>query len=293
MENQSIMSPPVVPAVFRLPGPPMAAALLAYLFLFADPIRLLAIDWWNDPDAGHGLLLAPLALWIAWKAGIRTDTRPRLALGAAMILFAVVARYVGGLAAEVFSMRAAALLAAMGLVVTQFGFRQLLHWWLPTMLLALSIPLPSVVISTLALPLQLQASKMGAALLEWRQVPVMLSGNLILLPGQRLFVTEACSGLRSLTALLSLSILIGGLWLKYPLARLSLVALAIPVAILINAVRVFLTGFLVYFVSPEMGNGFMHTTEGWLMFVVAFAALGALAWVASRAEATFANRRVG
>lgn len=286
------MSSTVVPATFHLPSPPMMVALLGYLFLFADPIRLLAIDWWNDPDAGHGLLLAPLALWIAWKAGIRTDGRPRLALGAAMILFAVIARYVGGLAAEVFSMRAAALLAAMGLVVTQFGFRQLLHWWLPTLLLALSIPLPSVVISTLALPLQLQASKMGAALLEWRQVPVMLSGNLILLPGQRLFVTEACSGLRSLTALLSLSILIGGLWLKYPLARVALVAVAIPVAILINAVRVFLTGFLVYFVSPEMGNGFMHTTEGWLMFVVAFGALGALAWIASRAEAGFAAWRV-
>jgi len=280
-----------VPLTPRLPSLPLAVALVAYVVLFADPIRLLAIDWWNDPEAGHGLLLAPLAIWLAWKAGVREGARRQVALGAGMILFAVFARYVGGLAAEVFSMRAAALLAAMGLVVSHWGFRQLLHWWLPTLLLALSIPLPSVVISTLALPLQLQASKMGAALLEMRHVPVMLSGNLILLPNQRLFVTEACSGLRSLTALLALSVLIGGLWLRYPLTRLTLVFLAVPVAIVINAVRVFLTGFLVYFVSPEMGEGFMHTTEGWLMFVVAFAILGALAWMAGRAESWVATRR--
>ena len=49
-----------------------------------------------------------------------------------------------------------------------------------------------------------------------------------------------------------------------------LVLAAIPMAIVINAFRVFLTGFLVYFVSPELGEGFMHLSEGWLLFVIAF-----------------------
>jgi len=49
-------------------------------------------------------------------------------------------------------------------------------------------------------------------------------------------------------------------------------------------VRVFLTGFLVYFVDPKLGEGFMHVTEGWLLFVVAFAMLGAIAWLASSIE---------
>ena len=44
---------------------------------------------------------------------------------------------------------------------------------------------------------------MGAALLEWRNIPVELNGNVIQVPGRQLFVTEACSGLRSLTALVS------------------------------------------------------------------------------------------
>jgi exosortase/archaeosortase family protein len=62
------------------------------------------------------------------------------------------------------------------------------------------------------------------------------------------------------------------------------VAAAIPVAILLNGIRVFLSGFLVYFVDPRLGDGFMHLTEGWLIFVVAFAILGGIAWVVSRIE---------
>jgi exosortase/archaeosortase family protein len=92
-----------------------------------------------------------------------------------------------------------------------------------------------------------------------------------------------------LAALVSLGVLVGGLWLRTPAARLIVVALTIPVAILINAARVFMTGFLVYFVDPKLGEGFLHLTEGWLLFVVAFAILGSVAWVASRVEDHFAG----
>ena len=84
---------------------------------------------------------------------------------------------------------------------------------------------------------------------------------------------------RCLTALLSLGVLAGGLWLRYPWSRVVLVAAAIPVAVVLNGIRVFLTGFLVYFVGPEFGDGFMHVTEGWLVFVIAFGLLGGLAWL--------------
>ena len=56
------------------------------------------------------------------------------------------------------------------------------------------------------------------------------------------------------------------------------------VAVALNGIRVFLTGFLVYFVSPKLGEGFMHVTEGWLIFVVAFGILGLFAWLISLAE---------
>jgi exosortase len=272
---------------------PVLLAAAAFLILFANPLRLLAIDWWSDPDAGHGLLLAPLSLWLAWRSGIVTEARPQRILGGLLLGGSVLLRYLAGLAAEMFTMRLSIVGALVGILLFVYGWRQVMRWWLPILLFTLSIPLPAIITNAIALPLQFKASQMGAAQLEARHVPVRLTGNVIMLPGgHRLFVTEACSGLRSLTALLSLGVLIGGLWLKYPVSRVILLALAIPVAVLINGVRVFLTGFLVFFVSPALGEGFMHVTEGWLMFIVAFAILGLFAWVAGQLESSFRARKV-
>jgi exosortase len=272
---------------------PVLLAAAAFLILFANPLRLLAIDWWSDPDAGHGLLLAPLSLWLARRSGIVTEARPQRILGGLLLGGSVLLRYLAGLAAEMFTMRLSIVGALVGILLFVYGWRQVMRWWLPILLFTLSIPLPAIITNAIALPLQFKASQMGAALLEARHVPVRLTGNVIMLPGgHRLFVTEACSGLRSLTALLSLGVLIGGLWLKYPVSRVILLALAIPVAVLINGVRVFLTGFLVFFVSPALGEGFMHVTEGWLMFIVAFAILGLFAWVAGQLESSFRARKV-
>lgn len=261
-------------------------ALTAVMFalLFAKPASVLADAWWNDANNGHGLLLFPLSLWFAYKSGISPKAAPQRVLGIVMIVAAVVARYAADLAAELFIMNCSSLLALGGLVVFYGGLRQLLHWWLPFTLVGLSIPIPEVILNTIALPLQFTASKIGASLLAWRNIPVMLSGNVINIPGQQLFVAEACSGLRSLTALLSLGVLLGALFLDKVPTRLLLVALSIPVAILINGFRVFLTGFLVLYVSPKMGEGFMHESEGMLTFSAAFIVTSGLAWGLSNIE---------
>ncbi len=52
----------------------------------------------------------------------------------------------------------------------------------------------------------------------------------------------------------------------------------------LNGIRVFLIGFLVYFVDPGSGDVFMHYTQGWAIFVVSFALLGGLAWTLRRVE---------
>lgn len=262
---------------------PLVAAAACFLLLFLHPFRLLVADWWNDPDAGHGLLLAPVALWLGWQRGLLPSVPARVS-GLLAIVAGVLLRYLSGLAAELFTMRVSMLLAGVGLVLFFRGWRQLLHWWLPILLLGLSIPIPAVLTTSLALPLQLMASKWGAALLQARHVPVILAGNIIRLPGRDLFVTEACSGLRSLTALLALGVLVGGLWLRHPLSRILLVTLAIPVAMAVNAFRVFLTGFLVHWVDPALGEGFMHLSEGWLLFVIAFLILGGFTWAVGAVE---------
>lgn len=281
-------SPARVPHAARVPA--IMAALL-FAVLFAQPFRDLLDDWWNNPEAGHGLLLAPLALWFAWKRGLRADAAPAPALGLTLLAGAVTLRALSGVAAELFTMRISMIGALAALVCFAWGWRQVLAWWLPFSLLVLSVPLPEILTSAIALPLQFRASAMGAWMLKMRHVPVELAGNIIQLPGRQLFVTEACSGLRSLTALLSIGVLVGAVWLRSPLGRALLIAAAIPVAIAINAVRVFLTGFLVYYVSPELGEGFLHLSEGWLMFVTALAILASLTWVVSMVERPLLRRR--
>jgi exosortase len=270
---------------------PLVLGGLFFLWLFWEPAVTLGRDWWNDPEAGHGLLLGPLSFYLIYKAGISPDSRAQPALGLLLLVLAVGLRILSGLAAELFTMRMSLMGAALGLAVFFWGVRQVTRWWLPVTLLILSVPLPSVVLSTLALPLQLRASELGAALLQWRDVPVLLSGNVIHLPGQSLFVAEACSGLRSLTALVSLGVLMGGIFLKHPALRALLLLVTLPVAMLINGVRVFLTGFLVFFVDPRAGEGFMHLTEGWLMFITAFGILGAVSWAFTKFEDLVSARR--
>ncbi len=266
-------------SVKRLRTPvPLLAAGLAFLVAFGLPMATLLRDWWSDPDSGHGLLLFPVAVWLAWKRGL-VEAKPQPRLGLALLIAAVLLRYLSGLAAELLTMRGSLVMAVLALLIYARGFGQVLRWWLPIALVVLSIPLPDVIVGTLALPLQLKASQWGAALLEMRHVPVRLAGNVIQLPGRSLFVTEACSGLRSLTALLALGVLVGGLWLRTWWGRTILVLSAIPVAMVLNAVRIFLTGFLVYFVDPRLAEGVMHYSEGWATFVVAFAILGAMTWV--------------
>lgn len=268
----------------------LLATVITFGVLFAQPFLNTAVTWWRDPEAGHGLLLVPLALVLMWRTGLDAEARPNRALGLILLAGAVAIRYVAALAADPFLSRSAMFLALAALVIWAWGLRQVRTWWLPVALVALSVPLPDVVLGSLALPLQLKASSIGAALLSWRGLPVHLDGNVIRIPGHDLFVTEACSGLRSLTALLSIGVLLGGLLLRSAWARTAIILLAIPVAVVVNGIRVFITGFLVAFVDPSLADGFTHMTEGWLLFMVAFAILAVMAWLALHLERRLTGR---
>jgi exosortase len=265
----------------------LAAAMIGFVVLYAGPMTNTARVWWSDPEAGHGLLLAPVAMYLAWRRGLDARSHPNPWLGLGVIAASVLVRWIAALAAEAFFARASMLGALVGIIIFFYGVRQLYAWWLPALLLALSLPLPEIVLGSLALPLQFEASRLGAALLSARGIPVLLDGNVIRLPGHDLFVTEACSGLRSLTALLSLGVLLGGILLRHPVSRVAIVLLAIPIGIVINGIRVFVTGFLVLFVNPKLAEGFSHMTEGWLMFLIALAMLGGISWIAMALERRF------
>lgn len=277
---------------------PAVLALIAFVVLFANPAQGLWREMLDNPDAGHGLLLIPVALWLMWRSGILAEAAPAPWSGLTILLGAVLLRALGSLAAEFFTQRFAIWLALIGGIVFGFGWRQLRHWWLPLTLLMLSIPLPALITNKLAIPLQFRASKMGTALIAWRDIPVRSAGNVIVIagpdggPALRLFVAEACSGLRSLTALIAIGVMIGGMYLATLPSRLLLLLLAVPVAVVINSVRIFLTAFLMYFVDPALGRGFMHASEGWALFLLSLLILAAIGTVIRLVERRLTDRPI-
>jgi exosortase len=127
-------------------------------------------------------------------------------------------------------------------------------------------------------PLQLFASDVAARVAHSFGVTVFRDGNVIALTNVTLGVEEACSGLNSLSALGLGSALLASLLCKRRRSRLALIAIAVPLAIGVNVVRVAGTALLADR-HREFAVGFYHAFSGWLLFVFAFAALYATARV--------------
>lgn len=257
----------------------------AFLAVFGPTLLHLGTDWFRMEDYRHGLLLVPIAGYLAWNR--RTvEGSPDRGWGLAVLAGSLALFLLGTVAVEFFTRRVAAVGALAGLVLYYSGREQLKAWWLPFALVLFTIPLPAVILNTLTLPLQLLASETAVQMLEFRHVPVRLAGNVILLPEQRLFVAEACSGLRSLSALFGLTLLFGGTGLDRPLSRGALLVLALPAALAANVLRVFVTGYFGFYFGPAVVEGATHQAAGVGVFLLALGgvavAMRGLQWAERR-----------
>ncbi len=154
-----------------------------------------------------------------------------------------------------------------GLTLAFWGRGRLRILAFPLVLLASAVPLPAVVYQNLTAPLQLFASRLASDLAQLMGVTLLRDGNIIQLAGASLGVSEACSGLNSLYALTTGSLLLGfvvGAGIK---TRIALALLSIPLAVAMNIVRIAGTAVIAdYRISLAMG--FYHLFSGWLVFLV-------------------------
>jgi exosortase len=134
------------------------------------------------------------------------------------------------------------------------------------------VPIPAVIYNKITFPLQILASQVATGALDLLHVPVMREGNILHLSETSLSVVEACSGIRSLLSLTFLSLVYGYFFEKNLWLRVALFVATIPIAIVANASRVTLTGLLTEY-KTELAEGFFHSAEGWVIFMVALAAL--------------------
>lgn len=89
------------------------------------------------------------------------------------------------------------------------------------------------------------------------------------LPNYSLEVIEACSGLRSLVTLLALGSLHAWLSMTGRVRSVVLVLATIPIVMLANVFRIFVTAMGTYSISKELAESFLHEISGLLVFVSA------------------------
>lgn len=248
----------------------LLAAALVWLYWRVAP-RLVQ-QWASDDDYTHGFLILPLALYFVWNDRERLrrlPTRPS-GLGAGLLVVGLAMLVVGTVGAELFLQRSSIVVVVAGLVWLLLGWSWLGALAFPIAFLMFMVPLPAIVMNAIAFPLQLFAAQTATFCLEVAGIPVLREGNVIALADTTLEVAEACSGIRSLQALLALGAVYGYFTQRAVWKRWALLLLSIPIAIAANALRVSGTGFLAHYFGREMAQGFYHSFAGWIVFLAAF-----------------------
>lgn len=241
--------------------------VLLTAWLYGPLLLSLGQQWWQDPNYTHGFFVPVFSLFLIW------DERAKLAAlriqpswwGLVILAFALMALVMGTVSSGFFLARLSLLLLVCGVVVFLAGWKHLAAVSFPLAFLILMIP-SSTLVDQITFPLQILASKSATFLLTAVGVPAVREGNIILLPSARLEVAEACSGIRSLFSLITLTIIYGYLSETKTGVRVLLVLIALPVSILANALRIGVTGLVVEYWGLEGAQGTMHLLSGWLIF---------------------------
>jgi len=161
------------------------------------------------------------------------------------------------------------LIVIWGLVVFLGGIDLGKATLLPVAYLIFMIPLPAIIWNKIAFPLKLFATRMAASAITLLHIAVYREGNIIHLSNTSLQVVDACSGMRSLTSLLGISAAFALITQHSKTVKWFLFLSAIPIAILMNIIRLLITAILAQQYGAQVAHGFLHDFSGILIFVFA------------------------
>lgn len=259
-------------------------AIALAVVVYAPILYHMAQHWSDVADYSHGFLIAPLALYFAWERKpqlMRARIEPSW-WGIVPLALSTITLVIGRLGVELMNMRISFVLALIGIVLTLLGRQVFKILAFPLFFLFLMVPLPQSLVNPIAFPLQLIAADWAVQVLYYLHIPALREGNIIHLPNTTLFVAEACSGLRSLMALITLGVVFAYFFRKSWGERIIIVASAIPIAIVVNALRVTITGILTYHFGEKAAEGAIHEFQGLITFGAAFLLLLGEAWLLAR-----------
>ena len=260
----------------------LAVATIAAGIFFSNGIDAL-LEAWQLPEYSHGPLIPVLSTLLFLRhmkvvpiePGPKRDRWP----GVALVIFSLVFGGLGILSSIDDLVAYALILWVGGMLLISWGWHIGKGFWPGVVHLALMLPLPSVIYYKTTTYLQFVSSEIGVWFLKLLSIPVFLDGNIIDLGVIQLHVAEACSGLRYMFPILSFSYIFAALYQGPGWQRLLLLLSAVPIAILMNSIRIAVAGIIVQYYGLDWLEGFTHFFEGWVIFLACIIILFFLAWL--------------
>lgn len=265
----------------------LLATLAVTTWLYWNAFRSLNHAWANNADYSHGYLVPVFAAYLLWstreKVAWGTSGGSGLLIGGACMLLALLLRLAGE-ALNIIMLEAFTLIPyIIGLTAILAG-RAAARWMLaPALFLFFMIPLPTFLANQLSGVLQTIATQASTFALQVVGVPAIAEGNIISLSNGQIGVAEACSGLRMLYAFFALTvgacILIERTWIE----KLLIILSAVPIAIVANCIRIFVTGLAFEYINSETAEHIFHDAAGLLMMPLGLAILMVVLSILDRA----------
>jgi exosortase len=275
-------------------------AILVPLFIamgFLVMTSWITLQWWVweyiKPDSyySHGLVMPLIIAVLLWHRRRRLREVPKRVFPPA--LFLVVISLVVLVVASKHWMQALMSLAFLGTVTGSIWFlggsALLRATALPLAFLYLMAPLPGPVLNDLTLGVQQSSTRGAALLLQGIGLHPLQQGNVIQMENFTLNVDVPCSGFKLLLRLLTFSGAFAALTDMSNDRRLKLFLFSLPLAIVVNAVRIALIGV----VGECMGNSAAMTFHDWSGTICLCMCLAVLFWVAKGLGCrSFAGQRI-
>lgn len=250
-----------------------------FLWAYMPIVKGLVGTWSGNQDYSHGFIVLPVVIYlICMKANKKQFKMQRVGLLTQLVSsFGIILCLLLSIVGTVTGFHTLANLSFVFCIVISllflFGWSFINEFRWELAFLIFLIPVPSAIYAQLTLPLQLLTSQMSSALLQYFHFPIYQSGNLLYLTSTTLQVVNACSGLRSIISILALAYILSLLSFNSSISRIILIFAAIPIAILVNIIRIIVLALSSHFGSSIFFAGYGHILLGISLFVVSVSVL--------------------
>ena len=171
-----------------------------------------------------------------------------------------------------------------GTFIIFFGPRSFMKAIFPLGLLLFTIPLPDLLLDKIVSFFQSASFTATSWIFNALGFFPLEQGFVFKFPEMSIEVAKQCSGIRSITALVILSLLSGHLFLRSNLNRILLVVFAVLIAIFKNGVRIVGLTLGAIYVYPMILQSELHKQGGIPVFIMAFVMLWLVVLVMRKLE---------